>query len=95
MLADFRGDWPVSHCCHLFWVGGHAYCADDPAQNAVSLEQVALFQMQLQATSAEGLEDLLQICQGALEVSCMHKEIIKVNHTAALGNTSQNSSLVH
>ena len=40
----------------------------------LSSEQVALFRMQLQASSADGVGDLLQIRQGALEVSCDAQE---------------------
>lgn len=39
------------------------------------------------------MEDLLQIHQGALEVSCIHEEVVEVNHTAAPGNTRQSSLL--
>lgn len=91
-LSNTAGNWSVSHCGHFCWISGYTGCADYMAQEScLSPEQMTLFQMQPQVNSADGMEDLSQIHQGAPDVSCMHEEVIEVSYTASLGRTSQDS----
>ena len=78
-FSDVTGKGTVSHHYHCSWIIRHPCLADHMAQeHCLSPEQLTFLWVQTQASSVNGLEDLMQVSQAAFEVCSVQEEIISV-----------------
>ena len=89
-LSNVSRNWPVSHCFHLFWVGGHTLLPDYMAQELdLPPQEVTLLRAEAQSGSPDLFEDPVEVLQGPPKVSGVDQQVVEVDHTLALRNICQ------